>query len=345
MKIAIIHRQANRSPKILAEIFASMLKELGHEVLLINDIDFLRRLISPFKTSRNWRLRWYRKVQNNFRHYFQDKNTLNELRTCDGVIFSECIPNAYWKNYYGIPQLKKKLGGIPVGLLEVFALDGATHFIDELKMNNDFNQDLYDFHLAVTNKSYTFIKPNENRFICGLDLSKHGFNVPQSKKFSAIVDFKWEGGEHTRKDQLNVLNDLHIPFIELEGEYTPTELRAIYRDAAVLFLQHYESFGMPIAECLGYGTLIATPNKAWPLAYRLGSNQIDYEAGELPECFLTYSSVDELRQKLTRLRDSYNLDMAVEVQSVFLKNYPDYFFGNYSEVERFCRFIKNFRSE
>jgi len=340
MVISIVYRPGNRSPKVMALQLKERLETLGITVNLIEDIDFLRRLLPILETPKRWKKPIYSRFLSKIKNRRKDQVIINSLKCSDAVILSECIPNAFWKGYYGIQELKQIINK-PIGLLEVFLLRSAPHFIERLELNNDYSFNLYDFYLAITEKSYTSVTPKQNEFIIGLDLACQIRSKPLIKTFKALIDFKWENDESERQIQLDALREAEIEFEELSGEYSIDEIRKLYSEASLFFIQHFESFGLPIAESLKFGTMVCTPNSGWPMAFRLNKDIQLYGKGDLADCFLHYKSKEDLVTKLNALKSKFvKGDLNTYVVESFKSNYPTYYQGNHCELCRFIEFVK-----
>lgn len=338
MQVAILTKPENKSPKILAISLQNSLKEAGYPSKIFYALDTVRRLV-PLRSKPKFYARRHFRFRQKLWFYFKDLFVLSRLRKYDFIIISECIPNAFWKNYYAIPELKEKIK-VPIGLYEVYFLDSATHYIDYLKQSNDNLQNTYDFHLAVSEVSYTKTIPNQEKFQIGLNLNSFKLAPSTKAEFFALIDFPLPGGENERKIQLEVLRKLKIPYIELIGSYEIEEIRLYYKNAAIYFIQHFESFGLPIAECLSYGTAIFTANNGWPMAFRLDDEPELFGSGILADCFYTYNDQFELEKQISQFRDSFDpKNTPQKIFHSFLKNYPSFYYGNRAEMDRFSKFI------
>lgn len=339
MKIAIITRPAFRTPRNNAISFQLSLEEIGVESKIFYNNDTLRRLV-PLNEKLRFPANTHFRIRQKIKHYFADKKILKELKQYDAIVISETIPNNYWKGYYALPQLKK-ITKKKIGCLAVFFLDAAPNLVNILKENGDYLQDIYDFHLAYSKVSYIKTDTSANKFEVGLNLKKIGLKTAKKKEFYVLVDFKYEGNEHHYNEQIKVLNELNIPYKILEGKYTFEEIRKLYRGAAAFFMQSYESFGLPIAECLSYGTKVFTPDSGWPRAFRLEENPGFYQKGKLADCFEVYDTAKWLGEKILTFKNNYDLEKTpFLIFDEFIKNYEKFYIGNKSEVERFVENLK-----
>lgn len=342
MKIVIITRPENRSPKVLAYSLRNMLSSNGVECDIIENIDFLRRLLPIYKKPTRWNKYLHRRLEDKIRFLKKDNELIARCKQADAVIISECIPNAYWKNYYALTELKKKIAGKPFGLLEVFYLNSAPHFREKLLDAGDNVEDIFDFQLAVTDKSYVPAVLGPTMFTVGLDLASFTLKPTPKVKFRVLVDFEWDGSEAIRKEQIDVLEKLGIEYTVLKGEYTPAELRKLYSESSVFLIQHFESFGLPIAECLATGTHIMTANAGWPIAFRLNPSAGIYKESELPSCFSVYTDGADLEQKLRGLQKENQSVFYQKNFDVFQENFPTYYTGNLHELKNFLSFLSKF---
>jgi hypothetical protein len=345
MKIAIICRPENRSPKVLAYSLGKMFDTLGVEFKIFETINFLRRLLPIYKKPRHWFRRVHSRIRSQIAHFQEDQKLINELKEYDAIIFAECIPNAYWKNYFYFEGLRRKIPGIPIILYEVFFLDSAPHFIAQFIKEGDHTGERFDFNLAISDVSYTKAPVSKKNFTVGLDLKSFGLEPVEKEGLIALVDFEWEGFEDYRVEQIEVLKELGIEFISMEGEFSIEEIRQIYKRASIFFIQHFESFGLPIAECLAGGAYVFTPHSGWPMAFRLDEKPETFGEGKLPECFIVYKNKDDLREKLKTLKSKYDpVNSPQDVFNIFYDCYPHFYEGNLDNLRAVLKKIEDFKN-
>jgi hypothetical protein len=358
MHVVILSRSKNRSPLVLAQSLKSQLENCGCRVTLVGDADgLLRRILPLSELPIRWSNRLHYRIRQKLLNFFRDRKSINMMKTADAVILSECIPNAFWKNYYDIETLRKLLGPIPIGFLEVFFLRGAPVLRQRLEFDGDHLEDRYDFHLGVSVISYVKHKPSNNEFAVGLALDAiSGLNSTQRKEFHVLVDFVYPGNEDLLNHQCQVLKAHCIPFTVLQGEYSFEEIRKLYRQSAVLLIQHPESFGLPIAECLACGCMIMTPHSAWPMAFRIeesptpvNENPVrtngelqDYGHGILPpELFRIFEGKQAFENSIVALRAEYDQDFTPQnTARTFRSIYPQFCVGDNQEVQRLCTLLR-----
>jgi hypothetical protein len=341
-KIAIITRKDYRSPRILAESLKNQFNKLGVTADLFYEIEVLTRLNSFKEIKHKFKFHFWlrRKLQN----LVVDRKFLNKLFGYDAIIVCECTPNGFWKDFYNIELLKKKVGK-PVLFYEVYYLGNAPTQIAKLAAAGHPLMERYDWHLSVADVTEIRSKEPGPWSCVGLDLTVSGLKPKAKNEFVALIDFSQQGYERYQEEQISILSQLNIKTIILKGTYTLNEIRALYRQASVFFIQFPEAFGLPIAECLACGTQIFTADSGWPMSWRLDVNPEVHGKGILPNIFNIYSSAADLKQKLISLRSTYDFyQTPIDVYKTFLHHYPHYYYGNAAEVQNVLARIrtKNF---
>lgn len=327
MKIAILTRSDFRSPRLLADSLRTALGKIGVESVVFPELAAVSRLQPYARIRRTTRFHFW--LRRKLRTMVDDRLLLRRLREFDAIVVCECTPNAFWKDLYDIEKLRN-LTGKPILLYEVYYLGNAPSQIERLKAAGDPLAERYDWHLAVSPVTEIRLPDREGWSCIGLDLTDQRLNPNPRKEFVALVDFLQPGHEESRAEQIRVLKELGIRTIELEGEYSREAIRELYSQAAVLFIQFPEAFGVPIAECLANGTKIFAPDERWPMSWRLLQDGEE----QLPDVFTVYSSADDLKARLTSLRDSYDLvSSPCEIAEAFKSLYPTFFAGDRTELQ------------
>jgi hypothetical protein len=329
-KIAILTRSDYKSPRILAESLKLQIEQSSAEATIFFDIELLTRLVSYMDSKLSFHFWLWKKVS----RYFSDRKILKQLKRFDAIVISECIPNGFWKRLYNIEKLKTIIKK-PVFLYEVYFLGNSPTQIEDLKKAGDSLFERYDAHLSITEVTEIKTKPRDKYFCIGLNLTATGLKPTPKNEFIALVDFQQSGYEYVQVEQLAVLAELNIKTIVLTGKYSIQEIRKLYREASVFFIQFPEAFGLPIAECLACGVQIFTPNSGWAMSWRLDENPGIHEKGELPECFTIYDSKADLAEKLAKFKNYYDLSKTPQkVFDHFIKNYPTYYSGNKNVIQQ-----------
>ena len=338
IKITILTRPDDASPKVLADGLHNLLKKDNQiSSKIIYNTSFLSRLLTLFgnKTSK---VKLHYRIFGRITNYFNDLRVLRKLKNSDAIIISECTPNAFWKNHYGIEELRKKAPGIPIILYEVYYLGNAPSQIERLKAQNNPTIERYDWHLAVTEITEIRGKPTPPWSCVGLNLEQTGLRPLPKKECFAIVDFEQKGYERYRTEQIEVLKNLDIPFVSFEKRMSIHEIRNYYKNASLIFMESPEAFGVPLAECLSCGTAIFTPSKEWPMSWRINDGEQEY----LPECFIVYNNYDDLKSKLIEFKSLYNPELTPKrINKIFIESYPHFFYGRKDTIDDLVVLIKN----
>jgi hypothetical protein len=313
------------------------LKNAGVESVILYNINSLNRLVSYKNNTLSFHFWLWEKLHN----YFKDRKTISLLKKADAVVICDCIPNAFWKRLYNVERLKgitKK----PVLLYEVFYLGNAPTQIEALKKNNDPFLERYNAHLFISPVTEIREGNTPNSYCIGLMANAWNLQPLQKKELIALVDFAQTGYETYRQAQIEQLNKAGIRFISLERRYSIDEIRDIYRQVSIYFMQSYEAFGLPILECLCTGAQIFTPHSGWPMSWRLDEDPKVHSAGILPGCFTVYNGEDDLYKKLQAFKNNFSAaETPLRVFDIFKKHYPAFYEGNEQELKRCIDYIKS----
>lgn len=340
MKIAIITRSDDRSPKVLAQGLEAMLKAAGAGCTIFYETGALIRLQSLTQALK-FPVTVPKRIYSKLKFFKRDKNFLRELRNYDAVIVSECTPNGFWRGYYAIEKLKRRIKK-PILFYEVYYLGNAPTQLERLKQEGEPGPERYDWHLAVTDVTEIRTSAGKGWTRVGLDLSYTGLRPLPKKEFLVLVDFVQPGYEHYRQEQLEVLDKAGIAYVALEGSYTMEAIRALYRRASVLLIQFPEAFGLPIAECLACGAYIFTPDSSWAMSWRLDEQPGVHEKGKLAPCFVEYADAPDLKNKLLDLQAHYDLEKTpATVFTQFVEYYPHFYYGERDVVKSLLKMIEN----
>ena len=324
-RIAILASDRDRSPKVLALSLASMLKRLGVECEILWGADEMlgRMSLRWARHPRKWRM--------GLRHCGSDHALVGRLRRCAGIVFSKCCPNAFMRGY-GIERLRRHLPGIPIAFHEVYYLGNAPYQQAWLREGGHFGVERYDWHLAVSEVTEVRGVPSCPWSAIGLDLTGSGLEPGGQQDMTAIIDFARPGYEALRQQQRSALLDVGFNVIELDGEYSLTEIRSLYRKACAFFPQFPEAFGLAMAECLASGAFVFLPDSSWAMSFRLDAAPMPHTRGTLAGCFKVYSDANDLRERLRSLRRSYD---PCSVAAEFRRAYPTFASGNLPGLRAF----------
>jgi hypothetical protein len=323
VKVAILRSSKNSSPKVLANGLGEMLAELGiHSDAF--DVSLLHRKLPILRRSRQYASPIHHAIAKAV-HWLPDASTLAKLARYDVIVVSECCPEAFYKDSLGIEYLRRKLRR-PIVLYEVFFLENSPYQVRLLEAENHFLAPRYDWHFAAADiTEFRAIPSAGSRWSrVGLRIAKSNLRHGSKSGFLALVDFPQRGNEQFRADQIRALTELNIEFVELRnpGRYSIHEIREIYNQTSVFFMQHMESFGVSIAEALAAGNQIFSPSDAWAMAWKVG------ERNHLPDVFTLYDGFHELKQRIAAFKLAWKRQQTpARVFSEFVRNYPHYYFG------------------
>jgi hypothetical protein len=324
VKVAILRSGKNASPKVLASGLREMLEELGiHSDAF--DVSLLHRKLPIVRRSRHYRSPVHHAIAR-AAHWLPDARTLEKLAQYDVIVVSECCPEAFYKNSLGIEYLRRKLRR-PIVLYEVFFLENSPYQVGLLEAGNHHLASRYDWHFAASDITEFRATPSAGRrwSRVGLRIAKSNLRHGSKSSFLALLDFPRTGNEQFRADQIRALTELNIEFVELRrpGAYSVHEIREIYNQTSVFFIQHMESFGVPIAEALAAGNQIFSPSGAWAMAWKIG------DGNDLPGVFTLYDDFHQLKEKLAAFRVGWSRrETPAQVFSEFVRIYPHYYLGD-----------------
>ena len=266
------------------------------------------------------------------------------LKKADAVVISDCIPNGFWKRLYNVEKLKK-ITRKPVLFYEVFYLGNAPTQIERLQKNKDPLMERYDAHFFVSNVTEIKTATPSNAFCIGLMAKTWNLKPLPKKELVALVDFAQPGYEKYREVQITQLEKAGIRYISLEKRYSLNEIRDIYRDASIYFMQSFEAFGLPILECLCTGAQIFTPHSAWPMSWRLDEEPQVHGEGTLPGCFTVYENEEGLAHQLEKFKKNYHWsETPQKIFDCFIEHYPTFYYGDKKVISDFVDFIGNFKN-
>lgn len=329
VKVAICTRTGDCFPNIISRGLSDLLNQLRIEHKVFdNSIPFLMRLLPLNEKPTRWHNSFHYRVYNKLKYHKQDRQLLQQLKKFDIIILSECLPNAFWKNYLAIETLKEKLNKPVLSYTDAYIENAPLH--RKLWLGaNDNGAERFAKNLCPSPVTELKSKENDNWKAIGVNISVSGLKPVVKKEIIAVVDFAQKGYEAYREQQLSVLKKLGIKTIVLEGRYPIKQIREIYQQAAMFFLAFPETFGLPIAECLAGGAYIFTPQSGWPMAWRLDEQPMPWGPGKLADCFKVYANEDELVHQLVEIIQHYDKEKTpLKVFDSFMRHYPTFYYGD-----------------
>jgi len=323
MKVAILSPTNPGSALILAQNLHERLQRIGVTSKLFNCHDLLRRLCPRADSGKKLHFHARQKLQ----HLFLDQKTLNELSRFDAIVLADYIPTAFNPGYFGIEALRSATNR-PVYIYAVYSPHNAPSIesIIRTRFHTDPAQH-FDGILHVANTTEIKGKPYPNSFHIGIESKAWKLSPQPLEKMKVLVDFEQPGHEDARHKQIQLLVNMDIDHIALEGRYTIDEIRELYAQCSHYIIQSPEAFGLPICENLNLGLQILTQEAHWPMSWRIGMNIRSFEDGRLPDYFHVFHDNEGLRNILTQARDHHTISTAKEVRDRFTQDYSDYYHG------------------
>jgi len=214
------------------------------------------------------------------------------------------IPIVNYAHYY-LPTVDKwgpaMLRGVKTGLTE----DDLRNF-----RRGSFRMDRYDWYLVASVESEIPLPPGPQPYSrVGVHIDDGTLFPGQNGELRGLIDFAQTRINYpsSRKTQIDALERARIPYRILEGRFTRSEIREIYRHTGVFFLAHRESFGLSICEVQACGSYIVTPKAEWAGAHWIKQDLTVPGPGILSPNFLVYDDDPvKLTEQLEMVRSSFD---------------------------------------
>lgn len=268
---------------------------------------------------------------------FYNKKRHKSLMECDCIIVVQNCPSAFSliKRLDFIREKYKK----PIVNYDFHYMPNQGWWSRIIKVENHRGLEQYDWYLPVELIT-EFAIPREIPKIyhnIGMDINDNNL-YPEQNEFIVLLDFPRAGHEEQRRREKQLLNEIGVKYIELNGRYTTDEIRTIYRKISLYLVSTRESFGLPIVELQLCGAKVMVPHKEWVPAHFLGKSPYEYGQGYLGKNFITYTSDEEF--KLLLLKEKENINYAQNLLN-FREEYPNYDRVNRNEFESFIQKLLN----
>jgi hypothetical protein len=334
MKVAIVTTTIHGSPRVLADTLKPFIEHTGNEARIFYRIGALNRLFSSKEYGVN-KILW---SLHRLRYHIKDSRFFSDLKNYNVIVICGTTPHAFYKNSYNIQGLRKRRPGIPILYYAVQYLENSPTLVEKLNQGGHSGLTLFDWHLSVSSITEIRVPITPPWCSIGLYLKSTGLKPNPKQQFLALVDFKQPGFENYREEQITILEELEVPYIALEKKYTIAEIRTIYNQSSIYFIQSFEAFGIPIAENLACGNYIFTAEASWPMSWRLDKKPELHGSGTLPDCFVVYKNSEGLRYYIERIRSEYDLEETPkQVSNTFIEYYRTLYEGNSEALEAVLR--------
>jgi len=351
MKIAILADNGNGFVKPMAQSLSRMFLKLEIESKI---------LYSAHKNLYFYRIELQKGILSNFLNLVRNIRTLlfiPRLIKYDVLVLVASIPGAFQKE--NTPLLEKIRKIFPskiivlhdVLYLPTTATNDGTLWYRRLKEGtpndarvtslDNFGMERYDYYLiSSVITEYPLPKIEHPLSIIGLNFENTSLRVEAKEKFIALVDFERNStNPEERKIQIQALKETNTEYIELKEHLDSESIRVIYRKCSLYFLAHRESFGLPICELQLCGAYVFSPYKYWVPAHFIKDDPFSSIPGKLSRNFIIYdNNLEKLKTKIIQIKKNYN---AKNVHETFLTDYPQFYYGNIEELERFISLYKS----
>ncbi len=288
MHVAILTRPQFRSPHFLAGSLARMLAGLGVSHTVHTDgIGWLEAFARP---------------TGGLRAHLARRRARAALTALEGAdLFVLCDTLQALRPAVDLAPLRAF--GRPVLLHSVFYVGGSEHWLDRLP---EGALDKYDAFLTVSGLHDVAPREPDRYQPIGLALDT-ARPVCRPREFMALLDFPREGYEAARAVQVRALERAGVPSIELEGEYSFDDIRALYDRVGLAFVAFPEAFGVPVVELQFAGALNASPDPLWVKRHALlPPGGVFDPAAEFSDNFVFYAGEDDLVRCLESRRDAWD---------------------------------------
>ena len=273
---------------------------------------------------------------------------LARLRSFDAIVIVQSIPTAFLRSFFKDETLRALLPNTPIVLYDLFYLptrgpwarwlkDGTNKFIDQ---PGNWGLERYDWCLCASVVSETPMPAGAQPFsLIGLDLDDGTLTPDRKHEFIALIDFEYPETVRQRAVQIQACEEAAVPYIVLNGQYSISRIREIYRKTCVYFLASRESFGLPICELQACGSYVFTPSLHWCPSHWLKADLSQPGPGELSSNFILYHDDKNcLIRELQRIRANYDPQRVVDT---FRRYHPQLSYGNEEELRDFVRKLRN----
>jgi hypothetical protein len=173
-----------------------------------------------------------------------------------------------------------------------------------------FRMSRYDWYLVASVVSEIPLPHGPQPFsLVGVNIDDGSLFPQQNGQLRALIDFAQNRLNYPsfRKTQIAALERAGVPYRILEGQFSRSAIREIYRQTGLFFLASRESFGLPICELQACGSYIVTPRSEWSGAHWIKKDLTVPGPGELSPNFLVYDDdVEKLTDQLEMVRSTYD---------------------------------------
>lgn len=292
------------------------------------------------------------------RHRREFREFVDGISDCDVAIVVAHVPASFSRvGLSNVEVLRDRLPAMPIVNYDLVYLPtvekwgGAILKAEDTGLTDSdaagiergmFGMDRYDWYLAVSTASEVPMPADPQPCtVIGIDLDDGSLFPDQRGELRALVDFAQERKNYPsyRRAQIVALEKAGIPYEILDGEYSPADIRGIYRRTGLFMLAHRESFGLPICELQACGSLIFAPHSDWAGAHWMKDDASARGPGTHSPNFRIYGNdVDVLVSQLEHVKRTFD---PAGVVTTFQETQPQLFRGDRAAVQTFLGLVKS----
>ena len=342
MKIAILSNKANSFPLPMAQGLKRMLNKIGVNSEIF--YDGLRQIIQTSYSSEGsvpHKLKTITKIMFFYPYW------VYQLREYDVIVIVWNLPPAFMKTFSGVERLRKVFPNKPIVLYDLHYLPTRGQWAKLLKEGSpehgiqkggNYGLERYDWYLMSSVVSENPMPKGYQPYsLIGLNLDD-GTLYPENKnEFIALIDFERPNYMNERAIQIQALEETNTKYIVLNGQYSISEIRKIYRKCSIYFVAHWESFGLPICELQACGSYIFTPYAYWCQAHSIKKDIGVFGLGKFSPNFIIYNNdKDILIKEINKIKATYNPKVIFDT---FKQYHPQLLYGDMNELTKFIEMV------
>lgn len=347
MKFVIFADKSYNYVKPLATGLHNTLLDMGHEsVIWYDGLYWLQQLnLAKVFFTDIYRLYLNFKCGNKKKYiyrffnllFFNNKKRREILKNCDCIILVQNCPSAFM-SIRRLNYLREKYKK-PIVNYDFHYLPNQGWWSRIKRIEGHRGLEQYDWYLPVgLTTEFAIPRQIPQIYNCiGMDVNFKNL-YPEQDDFFVLLDFPRPGHEVRRCQEKQMLDEIGIKYIELNGRYTTDEIRTIYRKTSVYIVSSRESFGLPIVELQLCGAKVLVPHKEWTPAHYLEKSIYESGQGRLGKNFIVYENEKEFKEILLKEKEKINYSINVEN---FRNEYPLYDHVDRHELEDFVYKLKN----
>jgi hypothetical protein len=265
---------------------------------------------------------------------------IGRLRDFDVIVVITSLPSAFVRSLSGVELIRKLLSDKPIVSYSQYYLPTRGLWGRTLLEKGHYGMERYDWYFANSVVSECPMPKGHQPYSrIGINLDDGSLFPERKDEFVALIDFEQPDHIRERVIQIEALEETGTKYIVLNGHYTISEIRKIYRKCSIYFVAHRESFGLPICELQACGSYVFTPYADWCPSHWIKEDLSVPGPGKLSPNFVVYdNNKDKLKLEVNRIENSYD---PMVVFDTFMHHHPHFFYGDIDELKRFVKMIQS----